>query len=123
MLTQLLSVMTPDLIIHAIKQNPKVVMETLQKFDTFKLLGRSLTEKQQIVISNNAALVNDFLASEEGRTAIGLWADEFSLFVEKVRKSTGAEPVVVESPQQLEARIRAEVEAKIRAELAASTVN
>lgn len=119
MLNQLLSVMTPELIIHAIKQNPKVIIETLQKFDTFKLLGSSLTEQQQITISNNVGLVNDFLKSQEGKTAIGLWADEFTNFVEKIRIATGAEPVKVETPEEIELRIRQKVEAEIRAELAA----
>ena len=122
MLTQLLQVMSPDLIIHAVKQNPKIVIETLQKFDTFKLLGSSLTEQQQIVISNNVALVNDFLRSQEGKTAIGLWADEFSEFVEKVRIATGAEPIIPESAEAMESRIRKEIEEKVRAEIALKKV-
>ncbi len=116
MLSQLLSVMTPDLIIHAIKQNPKIVIETLQKFDTFKLLGRSLTEEQQLALSNNVALINDFLASKEGVAALGLWAEEFMTFVAKVKAHTS--PVVQESTEELEARIRKEIEEKVRAELA-----
>lgn len=119
MLTHLLSVMTPELIIHAIKQNPKVIMDTIQKFDTFKLVGSCLTLDQQLILSNNVGLVNDFLSSSEGRAAVGLWADEFTSFVDSIKKKLDIPEPIVETQEQLEARIREEVESKIRAELSA----
>ena len=118
MLNNLLQVLSPELIIQAIKANPKVIMETLQKFDTFKLLGASLTTQQQITLSNNVSMVNDFLSSDEGKTAVGLWAEEFTSFVEHTKKKV--EPTAPEvSPDKiaLEARIRAEVEQEIRAQV------
>lgn len=120
MLNNLLQVLSPELIIQAIKSNPKVIMETLQKFDTFKLLGASLTTQQQITLSNNASMVNDFLSSSEGKTAVGLWAEEFTTFVEHAK--TKLQPIAIETAMSseriaLEARIRAEVESDIRAQV------
>jgi hypothetical protein len=116
MLNQLLSVMSPEMIIHAIKANPKVIIETLQKFDTFKLLGSSLSTEQQIVLSNNAPLLNDFLRSEAGRTAAYLWAEEFSSFVNKW-KSTATTQEDELKRKEIEAKVKAEVESKVRAEV------
>ena len=116
MLNQLLSVMSPEMIIHAIKANPKVIIDTLQKFDTFKLLGSSLSTEQQVVLSNNASLVNDFLRSEQGRTAAYLWADEFTNFVNKW-KSTVTTQEDEEKKKEIEAKVRAEVETRVRKEV------
>lgn len=126
MLNQLLSVMTPELIIHAIKSNPKVIIQTLQKFDTFKLLGQSLSEEQQIVLSNNAILINDFLKSEAGRTAAYLWAEEYCTFVAKWKEqaSTAAltgeiESEVASKEAEIRAKLKAEIEAKVEARIRA----
>lgn len=133
MLNQLLSVMTPELIIHAIKSNPKVIVETLQKFDTFKLLGQSLSTEQQVVISNNAILINDFLKSEAGRTAAFLWADEYCKFVSDWKNKLATASITNEIEDEMalkEAEIRAKikaeieskVEARIRAEIEAQNI-
>ena len=103
MLGQLLKILTPDLIIQAVKDNPKVVMETLQKFDTFKLLGQSLTPELQIVLSNNAGLVNHYLADEDGKAAARLWAEGFSEYVDGVKARAEA---------KIAATIKAEEDAK-----------
>ncbi len=116
--------MTPELIIHAIKSNPKVIIETLQKFDTFKLLGQSLSTEQQIVLSNNAILINDFLKSEAGRTAAYLWAEEYCTFVSKWKEKANTatlinevEEEVAKKEAEIRNKIRAEIEAKVEARI------
>jgi hypothetical protein len=111
MLAQLLSAMTPELIINAVKANPKIIIETLQKFETFKLLGAALNTDKQVLLSNNAGLINDFLKSNAGVAAIQLWMDEFSEFVNKVNKIKEAPRP--ETKEELEARVRAEVRAEL----------
>ncbi len=124
MLTQLLQVMSPDLIIQAIRANPKVVLDTLQKFDTFKLLGESLNQKQQITLSNNAGLLNDFLRSEQGKQAAFSWAEAFTNFVEEFTKPPVALDEVTilrlredQIRREIEDKIRLEMEAKLRSEI------
>jgi hypothetical protein len=126
MLNQLLSVMTPELIIHAIKANPTVIIQTLQKFDTFKLLGQSLNTEQQIVLSNNAPLINDFLKSEAGRTAAYLWAEEYCSFVSKWKEAAKTQAItgeldseVAQKEAEIRAKLKAEIEAKVEARIRA----
>lgn len=85
MLSQLIKSLTPELIIKAVQDNPDIIRATLFKFDTTKLLAKALTTEQQICISNNGKLINNFLDCEEGKAAIGLLAEEFSLFVDNVK--------------------------------------
>lgn len=133
MLNQLLQIMTPELIIQAIKANPKVIIDTLQKFDTFKLLGQSLTMEQQVVLSNNTALMNGFLASQEGKTAVGIWAEEFTYYVKNFNTKkaiSSAEALEAETDrikteettkarEAMEAQIRTEMAGKIKADIEA----
>lgn len=104
------------MIIHAIKSNPKVILDTVQKFDTFKLLGSSLSSEQQVVLSNNAPLLNDFLRSEAGRTAIYLWAEEFCTFVNKWKATVTTKEDEI-TKKEIEAKIKSEVEARVRKEI------
>ncbi len=111
MLNQLLKVMTPDMIIEAIKGNPIIVMETLQKFDTFKLLGQALTPDLQVVLSNNGRLINPYLSSSEGVSAIKVWAEGFSTFVDRQK------PFPEATKSSVEDSLRSELTAKIRQEI------
>ena len=86
MIEQLLKIITPDIISQAVKSNPTVVMEALQRFDTFKLIGSALTHDQQVLLSNNGRFINPFLASDTGKTAIKLWADEFCDYVNDIKE-------------------------------------
>ncbi len=104
LLPHLVQIMTPELIIQVIKANPKLIVETLQKFDTFKLLGQSLSEEQQVILSNNLAKVNGFLLTPDGKSAIGLWMEEFTQFLNKTKDTIKAE-----TPAEMEARIRSEL--------------
>lgn len=134
MLSHLLKVLTPDLIFQAIRDNPKIVIEVLHKFDTFRLLGQSLTPELQIILSNNGKLVNEYLASADGQTAARLWAEGFAEFVAEVKlkqqkiidaqkaenaKLTIASTLIEEkhAREDLERKLRRELEVKIRLEL------
>lgn len=108
MLSQLMNVITPDQLLIALQANPRVFIQAIQKFDTAKLMSDALSDSQRAVLTENATLINDFLQSEQGRTAIYLWADEFCTFVQTSKTPERA---------QIEARIRTEIEQKVRSEL------
>lgn len=127
MFTQLLRILTPELIIQAVKDNPKVILETLHKFDTFKLIGSSLNTDQQIALSNNTALVNNFLASESSKAAISTWADEFTIFIQglqteataKIEAEASALALANKAATEVAAKqeLRSQMEAEIREEI------
>lgn len=134
MLNNLLKVLTPDLILQAIRDNPKLVLEVLQKFDTFRLLGESLTPELQIVLSNNGRLVNEYLASADGKAAARLWAEGFAEFVTNTKRKQQelidaqnaektkialASTIIEEKHARdiLEAKIRKDLEVKLRVEI------
>ena len=110
MLARLLSVMTPQVIIEAVKANPEVFRKTVQKFDTFKLISNALTTEQQLYVSANLSRVNDFLADDLGRKCIKDFAVELKAFIEKPIE----EPL---SKEALMAQLRLEIEQEIREKL------
>lgn len=108
--------MTPELIMHSIKQNPKVFLETLHKFESFNLVSASMTKDQQLLVSKHMYLLNDFLRSDNGRSSVNLFAEEFIDYINK--------KVLVTDPlrTEFELRYRAELEDKIRAEFALKAI-
>lgn len=90
-LDHFLKVLTPDMVLMAIKDNPKLMPELVQKFDTFKLLGQALTTELQVVLSTNAGLVNNYLVTEDGKAAIKLWAEGFAEFVDLTKRKAEEE--------------------------------
>lgn len=82
MLADLLRIITPDTLAAAIKSNPTVIQLALQKFDAYNSFGNALSNNQQLVISNNLNKVDAFFKSEQGKTSLGLLAEEFVDFVE-----------------------------------------
>ncbi len=116
--------MTPELIIHAIKSNPKVIVETIQKFDTFKLLGSATSSEQQIILSNNAILINDFLKSDAGRKYTFEWVEKFCEFVAAWKAKATEQTIsgeieleVLSKEQELREKIRLEIQAKLEARI------
>lgn len=85
MLNQLFKIITPEIIGQAIKDNPKVFIETLQRFDTFRLIGNALTQAQQLIVSNNTKLLNPFISSENGKEALKLFTEEFCTYVSTIK--------------------------------------
>lgn len=120
MFTQILKILTPELIIQAVKDNPKVIVETLHKFDTFKLIGASLTESQQLVLSGNTSMVNKYLATDTSKAAIRVWAEGFCDFIrglEAAKVAEIAKVTEIDEKEELRLKMRAELEAEIRNEI------
>jgi len=80
MLADLLNIITPDALFHAIKTNPAVVQMALQKFEACRSFGQALNEEQQVTISNNLNRINDYFKSTEGKDLLGILADDFVRF-------------------------------------------
>lgn len=119
MLDQILQLLTPDMILQAIKNNPVVVRDTLQKFDTFKLLGAALTPELQLALSNNGSMINPFLSSDMGKAASKAWVESFTEYLESAKQSTpvlGSEIISAEDRQELEDRLRREITLELREE-------
>lgn len=114
MLAQLLSAMSPELIMHSIRQNPKVFLDTLHKFESFNLVSAALSTNEQEAISKHISLLNPFLKSDNGRAAMHFLAEEFIDFANKQYQSADDK-----IRAEVELKYRAELENKIRAELAA----
>lgn len=81
MLADLLKVITPEMLVDAVRRNPVAVLSALQKFDTYVSFGQALTVDQQVCLSMNLTKVNDFLKSEQGKTSLSMLAEEFVNFV------------------------------------------
>ena len=80
MLSDLLNIITPDALFHAIKTNPTVVQLALQKFEACRSFGEALNKEQQVVISNNLHRVNEYFKSNDGKDLISILADDFVKF-------------------------------------------
>lgn len=80
MLSDLLNIITPDALFHAIKTNPNVVYVALQKFESCRSFGEALSKEQQVVISNNLHRVNEYFKSNDGKDLISILADDFVKF-------------------------------------------
>ena len=81
MLVDLLRIITPEQLTHAIKSNPSVVQAALQKFEAYAAFGNAITIQQQICISNNLNRLNDFFKSDQGKDSLSILADEFVKFI------------------------------------------
>ena len=82
----LLNQLTPDVIAGLVKSNPALVLNVLQKFDTFKYFGNALDVDRQIFLSNNLHCVNSFLISEDGKEYVCILVDAFKDFAEKEKQ-------------------------------------
>jgi len=86
MLADLLKVISPEMLVDAVRKNPVAVLSALQKFDTYVSFGQALTVDQQVCLSMNLTKVNDFIKSEQGKTSLSLLAEEFMNFVKPTDK-------------------------------------
>lgn len=80
MLADLLNIITPDALFHAIKTNPAVVQMALQKFEACRSFGLALNQEQQVTISNNLNRINDYFKSTEAKDLLSILADDFIRF-------------------------------------------
>lgn len=83
MIPALLQQLTPEFVSEVVRQNPYLVLHTLQKFKTFTLLGGAMNTDQQMIFSKNISKVNEFLASEDGKVHIRFLMDGFGEWIEK----------------------------------------
>lgn len=117
MLNQILQLLTPEMILEAVKSNPGVVINTLQKFDTFKLLGAAITPELQLALSNNLNMINPFLSSDAGRAASKAWVESFSGYLNANKPDFHAQSIEnVEYRLELEDRLRKEITLELREE-------
>ena len=80
MLTDLLNIITPEVLFYAIKTNPEAFKNAIQKSDVYASFGNALSQEQQIVISNNLHRINDYFKSEDGKELLSILADDFVKF-------------------------------------------
>ena len=83
MLANIINQFSPEIIADAIRKNPYVVLNVLQKFDTFKAFASAMSVDQQIFLSNNLQYVTEFLNSKTGQEYISISIDAFKEFVEE----------------------------------------
>ena len=82
MLAELLRIITPEALALAIKNNPKLVQLTLQKFEAYSSFGDAMSVQQQVCISNNMDKLSTFFKTNTGKELISMIADEFQKFVD-----------------------------------------
>jgi len=88
MLNNIIQQLSPEIIADSIRKNPYLVVNTLQKFETFRSFGAAMSQQQQLFLSNNIQSVNSFLQSPDGKEYIGMLLDAFEEYVEDNKKST-----------------------------------
>jgi hypothetical protein len=68
--------MTPDM-----RNTIMQFQQSASKFDVaYQSLGKALTEKQRVLISNNLDKFDPFFKSEDGKEVICMLVDEFEKF-------------------------------------------
>lgn len=90
MINYVMRLVSPELLDQSFKSDPGAFIEALQRFETFKLLGDSLTREQQVIISNNTKYIKHYLMSEDGKASIRIWAEGFVDFVNSAKKEAAA---------------------------------
>ncbi len=88
MFPDLVNLLTPDVLMKLLRENHRMVIDTLQRFDAFTSFGKALNVEQQTVISNNLNSLAPFFNSELGRAAVENMAVSLSRFLEE-RKAAG----------------------------------
>lgn len=81
MLDNLLRSVSPEVLANLIKNNPEIVIATLQRTGIFVTIGQALTNSQQMCISANINKLDDYFKTKEGQSSLALMADEFTDFV------------------------------------------
>lgn len=81
MLESLLKSVSPEVLATLIKNNPQLVIATLQRTGIFVTIGQALTNAQQLCISANINKLDDYFKTKEGKSSLSLMANEFAEFV------------------------------------------
>ena len=81
MLDSLLKSVSPEVLATVIKNNPDIVIATLQRTGIFVTIGQALSNTQQMCISANINKLEDYFKTKEGKSSLSLMANEFAAFV------------------------------------------
>lgn len=81
MLDSLLKSVSPEVLATVIKNNPDIVISTLQRTGIFVTIGQALSNTQQLCISANIGKLEDYFRTKEGKSSLSLMANEFAEFV------------------------------------------
>lgn len=79
----ILSAISPETLVYAIKSNPAIVQMAMHKFESYKAFANDLSDAQQVAISANLYKLKDFFNSDAGKSSVCCFADEFINFVNK----------------------------------------
>lgn len=80
MLEQILQSVPANQLALAIQQQPLLALAVIKQLKPFQLCGLALSELQQVEVSKHLNRFNDWLASENGKAAVGMMADDFIEF-------------------------------------------
>lgn len=81
MLDNLLKSVSPEILATVFKNNPEMVIATLQRTGIFVTIGQALSNVQQMCISSNYARLDEYFKTKEGRSSLSMMANEFAEFV------------------------------------------
>ena len=81
MLDNLLKSVSPEILATIFKNNPEMVISTLQRTGIFITIGQALSNVQQLCISNNYTRLDEYFKTKEGRSSLSMMANEFAEFV------------------------------------------
>lgn len=81
MLDNLLKSISPDVLATVIRNNPAIVISTLQRTGIFVTIGQALSNTQQLCVSNNFQKLEEYFKTKEGRSSLSMMANEFSEFI------------------------------------------
>ena len=81
MLDNLLKSVSPDVLATVVKNNPELVISTIQRMGIFITVGHALNTQQQMCISSNINKLDDYFKTKEGKSSLSLMANEFAEFV------------------------------------------
>ena len=81
MLDNLLKSVSPDVLATVIRNNPDIVISTLQRTGVFMTIGQALSNTQQLCVSNNYSKLNEYFKTKEGKSSLSMMANEFAEFL------------------------------------------
>lgn len=81
MLENLLKSVSPDVLATVIRNNPALVISTLQRTGVFVTIGQALSNTQQLCISNNIGKLEEYFKTKEGKSSLSMMANEFAEFI------------------------------------------
>lgn len=81
MLDNLLKSVSPDVLATVIRNNPDIVISTLQRTGVFMTIGQALSNTQQLCVSNNYMRLGEYFKTKEGMSSLSMMANEFAEFL------------------------------------------